>query len=315
MEQIPVLAVVGPTASGKTGLGVALAKAFHAEVLSFDSMQLYKGMDVATAKPTPEEMENIPHHMIDVVDPEDTYSVARYQEDAARIIADIRSRGKNVIMVGGTGLYLDSFIQNIAFLDTSDGGELRARLKQDLEEQGIDAMFARLQEVDPETAAKLEKNNTGRVLRALEVYESTGHTISYQVAQSKKNPSPYKAFYIGLTAKERSFLYDRINLRVDQMLETGLLEETKEFLKNGAGNTASQAIGIKEMVPYFLGEATLEDCVENLKKVTRRYAKRQLTWFRRNEEVHWFKIDEYPSKEALYEAVIRTVTEAGFFET
>ena len=313
-SKIPVLAIVGPTASGKTGLAVAMAKQFNAEVLSFDSMQLYKGMDVATAKPTPEEMENIPHHMIDVIDPEDAYSVVRYQEDARRIIEDIRSRGKNVIMVGGTGLYLDAFLQNLSFLDGGDNGETRARLQQELEELGPDIMYDRLKAIDPEAAAKLEKNNTGRVLRALEVYETTGHTITYQVEQSHNNPSPYEAFYVGLTAENRDYLYDRINLRVDFMLQTGLLEETETFLKEGAGCTASQAIGVKEMVPYFKGEATLEECTENLKKVTRHYAKRQLTWFRKNQAVHWFYIDNYDTKEALYEAVADCIAQSKILE-
>ncbi len=313
-QRIPILAVVGPTASGKTGLGVALAKAFNGEVLSFDSMQLYKGMDVATAKPTPEETEQIPHHMISCIDPTDLYSVARYQEDAGRIVRDIRSRGKNVVMVGGTGQYLDAFIQNLQFLDGDESGQIRARLQQQLQTQGIDPLYARLQEIDPETAARLDKHNAGRVLRALEIYEATGHTMSYQIARSHDCPSPYKAFYLGLTAENRDFLYDRINRRVDLMLEQGLLEEAKIALEQGNGDTAAQAIGIKELLPYLQGTATLEDCVNHLKQVTRNYAKRQLTWFRRNPEVHWMDIDTYPSAEALYQDAISMVLEAGIFE-
>lgn len=326
-NRIPILAVVGPTASGKTGLGVALAKAFHWEVLSFDSMQLYKGMDVATAKPTPEEMQGIPHHMISQIEPTDRYSVARYQEDAGRIVEEIVRRGKHVIMVGGTGQYIDAFLQNLHFLDGEETGPVRARLRQELEEQGMDPLFQRLQELDPETAARLNKNNAGRVLRALEVYETTGHTISYQVAQSKKEPSPYKPFLVGLTAKDRNYLYDRINRRVDLMLEQGLLEEAELFYEtygkgsstgtaatDGTDRTAAQAIGLKEMVPYLEGTASLNDCVAHLKQVTRNYAKRQLTWFRRNPEVHWLEIDRFSYSEELYREAIHLVKEAAFFE-
>jgi tRNA dimethylallyltransferase len=191
------VAVVGPTASGKTALAVELAKALNGEVLSFDSMQLYKGMDVATAKPTADEMQGIPHHLIDVVDPSETYSVARFQEDAARIIEDIRSRGKNVILVGGTGLYLDSFIENLRFLETGDATEVRARLKAELESEGPEAMYARLLTIDPDYAEGLHPNNTGRILRALEVYELTGYTMTYQIAQSRQEPGHYDVCYIG----------------------------------------------------------------------------------------------------------------------
>ena len=311
-HKIPVIAVVGPTASGKTGLAVSLAERFNGEVLSFDSMQLYKTMDVATAKPTVEEMHGIPHYMVDVVDPADTYSVARYKEDATRIIQDIHSRGKTVVMVGGTGLYLDTLMQNIEFLEGGDNGETRARLKEDLERDGVDALYDRLVAIDPETAAKLEKNNTGRVIRALEVYYLTGHTMSYQVEQSRKNPSIYEPLYIGLNARDRQVLYDRINLRVDQMVEQGLLEEAKDYLASNIGSTASQAIGIKEMIPYLTGEPDLESCKEKLKMDTRRYAKRQLTWFRRNEDVNWFYLDDYEDGNGLQQAVLDFVQTTDF---
>lgn len=310
-ERIPLVAVVGPTASGKTALAVELAKALDGEVLSFDSMQLYKGMDVATAKPTTDEMQGIPHHLIDVVDPSETYSVARFQEDAARIIADIRGRGKNVILVGGTGLYLDSFIENLQFLDAGDTSEVRPRLKAELEETGPEAMYARLQEIDPDYAEGLHPNNTGRVLRALEVYELTGYTMSYQIAQSRREPGAYDVCYIGLTAEDRDFLYDRINRRVDRMIETGLLEEAKQWLTERPGSTAAQAIGIKEMIPYLQGTETLEACTEKLKADTRHYAKRQLTWFRRNPEVHWLYIDQTPDLEALTKQALTIIETEG----
>lgn len=309
---IPLVAVVGPTASGKTALAVALAKAFHAEVVSFDSMQLYKGMDIATAKPTAEEMEGVPHHLISAVDPEDTYSVARFQEDAARIIADIQSRGKRVVLVGGTGLYLDSFIQNITFLDTGDNTEVRTKLKAELEAEGPNAMYQKLLGIDPEYAAGIHKNNTGRVLRALEVYYLTGYTMTYQIAESRKQPGNYKVCYIGLNAKDRQVLYDRIHVRIDRMLEQGLLEEAKEYLDHYPGATAAQAIGLKEMVPYLKGDASLEECTEQLKIATRHYAKRQLTWFRRNPEVHWLYIDEQPFEELVNQAISIVETEGIF---
>ncbi|MBO7682631.1 MAG: tRNA (adenosine(37)-N6)-dimethylallyltransferase MiaA [Clostridia bacterium] len=312
-ERIPLVAVVGPTASGKTGLAVALAKAFDGEVLSFDSMQLYRGMDVATAKPTPKEMEGIPHHLISAVDPADTYSVARFQEDASRIIADITARGKHVIMVGGTGLYLDSFVQNLQFLDTGDTSKVRERLKRELEDAGPEAMYARLKALDPDYAESIHPNNMGRVLRALEIYETTGQTMSQQIAQSRREPGNYDVCYIGLTARDRDILYERINTRVDRMLENGLLEEAERWLRDTPGATASQAIGIKEMLPYLRGEADLPSCVETLKTATRHYAKRQLTWFRRNPEVHWLYLDEADGPEALAEQAIQIIEEEGIF--
>ncbi len=310
-ERIPLVAVVGPTASGKTALAVELAKALNGEVLSFDSMQLYKTMDVATAKPTKDEMQGIPHHLIDVIDPDEVYSVARFQKDAARIIADIRGRGKNVIMVGGTGLYLDSFIENLQFLDTGDTAEVRARLKSELEAVGPEAMHARLQEIDPDYAEGIHPNNTGRVLRALEVYELTGHTMTYQIAQSRREAGAYDVCYIGLTADDRDYLYNRINLRVDLMLENGLLDEARQWLEKRPGATAAQAIGIKEMIPYLEGTETLEACTEKLKVDTRHYAKRQLTWFRRNPNVHWLSIDQTPDLGALTSKALNIIEEEG----
>lgn len=311
-ERIPLVAVVGPTASGKTALAVALAKACDAEVLSFDSMQLYRGMDVATAKPTVEEMDGVPHHLIDAIDPADTYSVARFQEDAARIVREIRSRGKQVILVGGTGQYLDAFVQNLQFLDTGDTTEVRERLRKELDEQGIDPLYERLQSIDPEYAADLHPNNTGRVLRALEVWELTGHTMTEQIEASRSVPGCYDVCYIGLTARDRDVLYRRIDERVDRMLENGLLDEAKEALRKQPGSTAAQAIGIKEMLPFLNGEASLEACTEKLKADTRHYAKRQLTWFRRNPDVHWLYFDESDPDELVRQALDIIETEEIF---
>ena len=307
MKKIPVTAVVGPTASGKTGLAVALAKHFDGEVVSFDSMQLYKGMDIATAKPTAEEMQGVPHHMISCVDNTEVFSVAKYISEANKVIDDIVARGKRVILVGGTGLYLDALIDNIEFLDDKKGEkkrlEIRRELKAELDEKGPEAMHEKLAEVDPETAEILHVNNTNRVLRALEVYYSTGHTISYQVEHSKDRESRFAPVYIGLTAKDRQYLYDRINARVDGMLESGLLDEVREYAEAEPGSTARQAIGLKELAPYVRGEADLDTCVDRLKQETRRYAKRQLTWFRRNKKVHWLFIDEMTPDEIVSAAI------------
>lgn len=306
MEKIPVIAIVGPTASGKTGLSIKLAQHFDAEIVSFDSMQLYKGMDIATAKPTEQEMQGIPHHMIDCVERGEVFSVARYKEAAENAIRDIVGRGKRVILVGGTGLYLDSLLNNIEFLDSEDNDknrEVREKLQAELIEKGPEFMHGKLAGIDPKAAENLHPNNTGRVLRALEVFYTTGHTISYQVEHSKDTPSPYAPIFIGLTARDRQYLYDRINLRVDLMLQDGILNEVEEFVAEESKSTARQAIGLKELAPYIRGEEDLVTCVERLKQETRRYAKRQLTWFRRNEKINWLFIDEMSPEELATEAI------------
>ncbi len=291
MEKIPIIAVVGPTASGKTALAVELAKAYDAEVVSFDSMQLYKGMDIATAKPTTEEMQGIPHHMISCVDNDVAYSVAMYKEDASKIIDDIVSRGKRVVMVGGTGLYIDTLMQNINFLPSSH---------VDLPCTDLPSMLSLLASVDPEYYEIVDKSNEKRVRRALEVYYSTGMTMSAQIEQSRSVESRYSPIYIGLTARDRAYLYDRIDRRVDQMIEAGLIEEASAFAS--LGDTAKQAIGIKELMPYLDGSDSLSSCVSRLKQGTRNYAKRQLTWFRKNPDIHWFYIDEMPMDTIVSEA-------------
>ena len=312
-ERIPVIAVVGPTASGKTALAVARAKAIDAEVPSFDSMQLYRGMDIATAKPTAEEMKGIPHHMIDVVDPSETYSVARYKEDAERIVDEIRGRGKQVVLVGGTGLYLDALLKNITFLEAPGSEAVRAELQKEWDDQGASAMYEQLREIDPEYAAKIEQNNRTRVLRALEVYRLTGYTMSYQIAYSRSVPSRYEAVKIGLNTRDRKALYQRIGTRIDRMVEQGLLDEARAVTEQGSGATAAQAIGIKEMLPYLTGEASLDACIDHLKLVTRHYAKRQLTWFRRDPDTHWLYLEDYPDPEELIRAAEQVVRDSGRF--
>lgn len=284
MEKIKVIAVTGPTASGKTGLAVEIAKAFNGEVVSADSMQIYKGMDIATAKPTVQEMRGIPHHLIDFVNPDDAYSVAQYVEDAKKCIADIASRGKVPVLAGGTGLYIDSLLLGIDFGFVPDNTEMRKQLKERAEKEGIESLFEELKQIDPETAQKLHANNEGRIIRALEVYYLTGETLTQQKIKSRLNGSDYDVLYICIEYLDRQKLYDRIEKRVDLMVKAGLLDEAKAYIDLGEESTAKQAIGYKELKPYFYGEMSLDEALDNLKKETRHYAKRQLTWFRRHEE-------------------------------
>lgn len=279
--------IVGPTASGKTSLGVHVAKRFNGEVISADSMQIYKGMAISTAKPTPEEMDGIKHHLIDFVDITDKYSVSNYCDDAGRCFDDITSRGKLPVFVGGTGLYVDSFLTNTQFLENASSEQVRAQLDKELHEKGIEELYLELKAVDPEAAERIHPNNTVRVLRALEVYRTTGNTITNQAQMSHLIESDIDPLYIGITYNDREKLYDRINRRVDVMVENGLIDEAKDVFSKDISKTAFNSIGCKEIKPYLDGQATLEECLEKLKMSTRRYAKRQLTWFRRNEKINW----------------------------
>ena len=304
MNRQNIIAIVGPTASGKTALGVFLAENLGAEIVSCDSMQIYKQMDIATAKPTAEEMHGIKHHLIDFLPPDSSYSVASFCRDAAEAVNDISSRGKLPIIVGGTGLYLDSFLNSISFLDGANNTEIRSRLNLTLKEKGVEYLYARLCEVDPEAAEKIHPNNALKIIRALEVFESSGFTITEQIRQSRSSQGRYNVLYIGISYRDREKLYDRINSRVDLMLEKGLLNETKNFYEGKTSETSVAAIGYKELKPYLDGERSLEECVEALKLSTRHYAKRQLTWFRRNENIIWFYADDYSDISELYEAVL-----------
>lgn len=288
MKRIKIISVVGPTASGKTALSIEIAKKYNGEIISADSMQIYRGMDVATAKPTQDEMQGIVHHLIDNVNPEDEYSVAQYVKDARNAILDIDSRGKIPILVGGTGLYVNSLLDNVQFSESPVDEELRQKLNS----QSTEELLPILYDVDSESYEKLsiEKNHK-RIVRALEIYYQTGKPKSVVDKEAKSVPSPYDAIKIGLNANDRQFLYDRINTRVDLMIDMGLLDEAKKFLSKNLSSTASKAIGYKEFIPYFNGESSLEECKNLLKMETRRYAKRQITWFKRDKEIHWFSID------------------------
>lgn len=299
--QIPVAAVVGPTASGKSGLAVELALRCEGEVVSADSMQIYTGMSIGTAKPTVDEMRGVPHHLIDFVDPQASFSVADYVKLAAQCVADIHARGKLPILAGGTGLYVRSFLQNLQFTEEDRNDALRASLKKRAEEEGTQALMDELRRIDPESAARLHPNNLGRVIRALEIYYTTGSTMTQQIERSRTEPSPYHVCMIGLDFLDRENLYARINARVDKMMADGLEEEARQVLGQRA-STARQAIGYKEWAPYFQGEISREEVAENIKRETRRYAKRQLTWFRREENIHWLHVDAYPDSLALVSA-------------
>ena len=283
-----MLAVIGPTATGKTALGVALAERFGGEIISADSMQLYKGLTVGTAKVTPEETHGIPHHAVDLLEPDQPFSVADFTALAGRLEADLSARGKLPILVGGTGLYVQSFLYGVRFTAEKTPDGLREQLAAELKEKGPAAMYAELQTADPEAAAAIHPNNQVRVLRALEHYRATGKKLSEQKAASLPPEKPYRSLILGLDFPDRAQLYHRIDLRVDRMMEQGLLDEAKLVYDNrGRFKTAAQAIGYKEFFPYFAGESDVGPCVEKLKQASRNYAKRQLTWFRHMEDVVW----------------------------
>ena len=283
-----MLAVVGPTATGKTALGVALAEAFEGEVISADSMQIYKGLDVGTAKVAPDETHGIPHHAVDILEPDELFSVADFVTLAGTLEADISARGRLPILVGGTGLYVQSFLYGVRFAAEKTPDGLREQLAAELNEKGPEAMYAELQAVDPEAAAAIHPNNHVRVLRALEHYRATGKKLSAQKADSLPPEKPYRSLILGLDFPERAQLYRRIDLRVDQMMEQNLLNEAKRVWEHrDTYKTAAQAIGYKEFFPYFAGESALAPCVEKLKQASRNYAKRQLTWFRHMDGVVW----------------------------
>lgn len=292
MNKIPLVAVAGPTATGKTALGVAIAKLYGGEIVSADSMQIYKGMDIATAKPTEQEMQGIAHHMMGFLDPKEPYSVALYADAARKVIEEIHSKGKLPVLVGGTGLYISTLLNNIQLAEESGDEALRRSLLQRLNEEGPQKLLCELSTFDPESALRLAKEKNGkRIVRAIEIYRTTGRTMTSQLEHSRKTPSPYLDVRIGLKCRDRENLYRRINERVDHMLENGLLSEAKAFLAQESGQTAKMAIGYKELKPYFDGQCTLSEAVEKLKRETRRYAKRQLTWFLRDGKIHWIDTD------------------------
>ncbi len=292
MKKQKIICVVGPTASGKTALGVTMARHLDGEVISADSMQIYRDMHIASAAPDSSETEGVPHHLIEILPYGSTFTVADYVKAAREKIAEIALRGKMPIIVGGTGLYINSLVNNVEFIQNDTDIELRESITKEFELVGGAEMLKRLREIDPETADKLHENDKRRIIRAFEIYESTGKTKSFNDEMSIKNESPYSACMIGVTYRDRELLYERINRRVDIMLENGLLDEAKAAYQKNLGGGAVQAIGHKEFFDCFKGEISLECATENLKRSTRRYAKRQLTWFNKDTRIKWIYKDE-----------------------
>ena len=301
MKKIPVIAVVGPTASGKTKLAIEICKRHNGEVISADSMQIYRYMSIGTAKPDEEEMEGIPHHLMDFVTPGESFSVAKYVQLAREKIEDIHSRGKLPVVAGGTGLYVDSLLGNIQFSDSKGDEAIREELSRIAAEKSPQVLWDMLNEIDPDTAQTLHPNNVWRVIRAIEVYRLTGKTMKETQEESRRLPSPYNSLLIGMNYRDRAVLYDRVNRRVDIMMEKGLLDELKMLLDMGFTGTARQAIGYKELMPYIEGAVPLDVCVDTLKQESRRYAKRQLTWFRRNEKINWIYGDDYDDTAQIFD--------------
>ena len=285
-----LICIAGPTASGKTALSIALAKDLDGEIVSCDSMQVYRRMDIGTAKPTIEERENIPHHMLDVTEPWEDFSVSKYCEMASPIVDDILSRGKAAIIVGGTGLYMDSLIKGNDFAPYPATGR-REELEKLAAEQGIDAVITQLREVDPESAQKLHPSDRKRIIRAMEVYLETGISITEHNRRTQEIPPKYHPVWFALEDADRQTLYDRIDKRVDVMLKGGLIDEIKSLLAEGIPEkcTAMQAIGYKEFVDALSGRCSVETAAALVQQSSRKYAKRQLTWFRRNKEIHWLR--------------------------
>lgn len=301
-----LICICGPTASGKTALSVALAKQLHTEIISADSMQIYRGMDIGTAKPTVAEQQGIPHHLLDICEPNEPFSVARYVELADAAAQDILSRGMTPLIVGGTGLYMDALIECSTFSGDETDLSVRQKYQHIADTQGNLTVHALLAKVDPESAQRLHPNNLKRVIRALEVYEQTGMTIG-ELNRRHKRPKPkYNAVKIGVCPAERQTLYDRIDKRVDQMLSDGLLEETRGLLSRGMlTGTAAQAIGYKELLGFLAGKDSLDSCVQLLKQRSRNYAKRQLTWLKRDDSIHWI----YYNRHEDFSYVLQEATE------
>ena len=297
-----IICVVGPTASGKTALAVELAKHTNGEVVSCDSMQIYRRLNIGTAKPTAQEMQGIRHHMIDICEPDEPFSVSRYVEMATPIVEDILARGKTCVIAGGTGLYVDNLIKGGEFAPTPSTG-CREKLEQRLQPEGLEALIEELRAIDP-VALEKSQNNPRRIIRALEVFQETGETITAHNARTAAIPPKFDPLWIGIDYVNRQELYDRIDLRVELMVRDGLLEEIREVLNSGIPKTctAMQAIGYKEFIDAMAGCATIEEAIAQVQQSSRRYAKRQLTWFRRNEKIHWLRREPGQSAEEIFSA-------------
>ncbi len=309
-----VIAIVGPTASGKTKLSIDLSKKINGEIISADSMQVYRHMDIGTAKPDEAEKSGIKHYLIDELDPDEEFNVVKFKELAVRYIEEILSKGKVPIIAGGTGLYINSLIYNINFSESVSDWDFREALKKEAEEKGNRYLHDKLKLVDPSAAEKIHENNVKRVIRALEVYEHTKKTISHQQELSRLEPAPYNYIIIGLRM-DREKLYDRINRRVDIMMEKGLVQEVKKLAEMGydKNTVAMQGLGYKEILSYLRGEISLDEAIYIIKRDTRHYAKRQETWFKRLENIFWVNADECGSETLALEKINNYIATSGIF--
>lgn len=303
-----VVAIGGPTATGKTALSVAMAQRFGGEVISADSMQIYRGLDVGTAKVTPQECCGVPHHLVDILDPETPFSVADFVSAADSCIRSISAAGHLPLVVGGTGLYITSLLNGMGFATEKGDPAVRQKLEQRAETEGKDVLYRELQTVDPEYAATVHPNNLPRVIRALELYQNTGRRMSEQRQLARRKDPPYRSVCLCLGYQDRSLLYRRIDERVDRMAESGILDEARTVYDHrDSYRTAAQAIGYKEFFPYFEGKQTLDACLDRLKQASRNYAKRQLTWFRHQQDAVWLYVDE-PGAAPLEQRAAETIS-------
>ena len=303
-----VLIIVGPTASGKTKLGIEAAKRFNGEIISADSMQIYKYMNIGTAKPNSDEQEGVPHHLIDIMEPNEKFSVAEFKERAEKCIEDILGRGKLPIIVGGTGLYVNALINTFDFMNTNENPEFRQKLEEEAKQFGNEVLYEKLKKIDPEVCNRIHLNDLKRIIRALEIYEVTGKNITENQKNTKEISKKYDYIIVGLNT-DREKLYERINLRVDIMLKEGLLDEVRAIqsrLKDAGKTTSLQAIGYKEIIDFYDGKISLDEAIEKVKKESRNYAKRQLTWFRRNQDIVWLEvIDSIENKLEIIENLLK----------
>ncbi len=307
-----LIVVCGPTASGKTALSVALARRYGGEVVSADSMQIYRELSIGTAKPDMAERQGVPHHMLDVCSVAESYSVSRYEREAAACVDDIIARGRIPVVCGGTGLYINALIHGAGFMEHDPSGALRADLEREWDARGGEALLCELASVDPESAARLHVNDRKRIIRALEVYRLTGKTITRHNLDTQAQPPRYDAVMIGVAPADRAVLYERIDRRVDDMMARGLLDEVRALRGQGLlVNTAAQAIGYKELAAYLDGEASLADCVELVKRKSRNYAKRQLTWFGRDARVNWVRYAKDEPLERIIQKSTNILRENG----
>lgn len=309
-EKKPLIVLTGPTAVGKTNLSIRLAKKIGGEIISADSMQIYKKMNIGTAKISPEEMAGVPHYLVDELDPGEEFNVVAFQQMAKKAMKQIYENGHIPIVVGGTGFYIQALLYDVDFSEHETEEKYRQELVALEQEKGREYLYEMLKQADPEYAAIVHSNNVKRVIRALEYYHETGRKLSEHNAQQRENPSPYQFVYLVLN-DEREILYDRIDRRVDQMMEAGLLQEVEALVKEGYERTlvSMQGLGYKEFFDYFDGKCTLEETVDIIKRDTRRFAKRQLTWFRREKEVCWMNKQDYPDGDALFHEILKILKE------